>query len=61
MRWVFIVSVFFAGCSGLEKSEQENIRRVNEKGEYILRHHDEQFYKIEPAKKREIEPYSWEK
>lgn len=49
------------GCSGLEQSEQENIRKVNAKAEVILRQADEQFCRIEEPKRQVRELYSWEK
>lgn len=48
------------GCSGLEHSEQENIRRVNAKAEVILRQEEEKFCTITAPKQRVREPYSWE-
>lgn len=48
------------GCSGLERSEQEKIRKVNAKADVIFRHEDEKFCSIETPKHRVREPYSWE-
>jgi hypothetical protein len=57
---VGIVGIFLCGCSGLERSEQEKIRKVNAKAEMISRQEDEKFCPIEVPKQRTREPYSWE-
>jgi len=48
------------GCSGLEQSEQESLRRNNAKGEFILRNHEERHYPIETPKQHIRKRYSWE-
>ena len=48
------------GCTGLEKSEQEKLRDLNAKGEYIYRNHDEVAYHVQPPRPREREAYPWE-
>lgn len=55
-----VCGLFFLGCSGLERSEQEKIRKVNAKAEVIFRHEDEKFCMIDTPKQRIREPYSWE-
>ena len=55
-----LLLVLVCGCSGLERSEQEKIRKVNAKAEVILRDEEEQFCKIETPKHRVRAPYSWE-
>lgn len=49
-----------AGCSGLEKSEQEKLRDSNAKGEYVYRNHDEVAYPVPTPRHREREAYPWE-
>lgn len=53
--------VFLLGCSGLEKSEQEKIRKVNAKVEEIYRLDEEKAFSIETPTQRVKEPYPWEK
>ncbi len=57
---ICFLSIWLSGCSGLEQSEQEKLRRMNTKGEFIHRNHDESYYtlQIPPQKKREL--YPWE-
>ena len=54
--WLFLMS-----CSGLEQSEQENLRRNNVNAEFILRNRNECHYLLETPKHRIRKPYSWEK
>ncbi|HEY5235564.1 MAG TPA: hypothetical protein VIJ14_05255 [Rhabdochlamydiaceae bacterium] len=57
----FFLLLVLAGCSGLEQSEQERIRRMNAKGEFIYREHDERLYpETPPPKQRYREKYPWE-
>lgn len=49
-----------AGCSGLEHSEREKIRRRNCKGEYIYRSRGECNYAIAPPAHTPRAPYPWE-
>src|SRR5579862_9121325 len=58
--WTIPVLLFLFSCSGLEHSEQENLRRANAKGEFIHRTHDEYHYAIETPKHLMRERYSWE-
>jgi hypothetical protein len=51
---------FLWGCSGLEQSEQEKLRRNNAKGEFIYRSHNEFIYPVENPKHRIREKYPWE-
>ena len=51
---------FLVGCSGLEKSEQDKLRDLNAKGEYVYRNHDEIAYPVQPPRPREREAYPWE-
>lgn len=57
----FFVFSLLAGCSGLEQSEQESLRRNNAKGEFILRNHDEYHYTIDIPKHFVRERYPWER
>jgi hypothetical protein len=52
--------IFLSGCSSLEQSEEEKMRRRNAKGEYIVRRHDEQLFSIEEPKLKKRESYPWE-
>lgn len=58
---VCVCGVFLFGCSGLERSEQEKIRKVNAKAEVIFRHEDEKFCSIETPKHQVRDSYSWER
>ena len=49
-----------AGCSSSEESAEERMRRLNQKGEYIYRHHDEHLFTLEPPQKKTAEIYPWE-
>lgn len=57
---ICFLSICLSGCSGLEQSEQEKLRRMNTKGEFIHRNHDESYYTLQtpPQKKRDL--YPWE-
>src|SRR5258708_25110406 len=48
------------GCSGMEQSEREKIRRLNCKGEPIYRNHDDLFYPISPPTHTPRTCYPWE-
>ena len=54
------VMLLLSSCSGLENSEQENLRRNNAKADFILRNHDEFHYTIQTPKQRQREHYPWE-
>lgn len=57
---LFIISLLLAGCSGLERSESQKLKRYNQKGEYVYRHSNEHLFPIELPKHREREKYPWE-
>ncbi|MCH9631046.1 MAG: hypothetical protein S4CHLAM37_10590 [Chlamydiia bacterium] len=57
----YILLALLTACSGLERSEQDRMRRVNAKAEEIYRLKGENFLSIETPKKRKREPYSFEK
>jgi hypothetical protein len=51
---------FLTSCSGMEQSEQDKLRRLNAKGEFIHRKHDECHYPLETPEHYVRERYSWE-
>lgn len=55
-----IIIILLSGCASPEKSEQEKLRELNAKGEFIYRKSNEVFYTPQPLKVRVLEPYSWE-
>jgi hypothetical protein len=52
--------MMITGCSGLEESEKEKIRKLNAQGEYILRGEDEYSYQYMPPVHRVRDKYPWE-
>jgi hypothetical protein len=54
------IALLLAGCSGMENSEQEKLRRLNVKGEFIHRNHEESQYPLTTPKHRVREKYPWE-
>lgn len=61
MKASYFFLLVLTACSGLEQSEQERIRRMNAKGEYIYRAHDDRLYpETPPPKQRHREKYPWE-
>ena len=50
-----------AGCSGMEHSEQEKLKKLNAKREFIHRTHDEHYYVLQMPEHRVRGPYPWEK
>lgn len=59
-KGLIVLLLLLSACSGLEQSEQENLRRFNAKGEFIYRNHNEYLYAIAPPEQRVRERYSWE-
>ncbi|MBS0619900.1 MAG: DUF882 domain-containing protein [Verrucomicrobia bacterium] len=53
--------LLLAACTGMEQSEQEQIRRSNARGEFVYRNADEIAYPLEVPKHRVRERYPWEK
>ncbi len=53
--------IILCGCSGLEHSEYEKVRRNNAKGEFVYRHHNEYLYPIQTPERQTREKYPWEK
>jgi hypothetical protein len=51
---------FLASCSGMEQSEQEKLRRLNARGEFIHRTHDECHYPLQTPERYVRERYPWE-
>ncbi len=56
-----ILFFFSAGCFGIERTENEKIRRRNCKGESIYRSHDEYTFAIHPPAQTLRDPYPWER
>lgn len=56
----FCYLLSFLGCSGLEKTEYDKLRRKNCKGEFITRKKGEYLAPLATPKLREREPYPWE-
>lgn len=54
------LSVCLSGCSGLEQSEHDNLRRMNTQGEFIHRAHNETYYTLETPTQKKRELYPWE-
>jgi hypothetical protein len=54
------IALILAGCSGLENSEQEKLRRLNAKGEFVYRNHDECHYPLTVPQLRVRKKYPWE-
>ncbi len=57
---ICFLSLSLSGCSGLEQSEQEKLRRMNTKGEFIHRTHNESYYTLQDPVQRQRELYPWE-
>ncbi len=63
LKKFFTISILlhcFSGCSGLEESEKEKIRKANATAERIYRNQGEYPYQIDPERHREREAYPWE-
>lgn len=58
--YLLTLLVALAGCSGLEDSEKERIRRMNATGEYIYRSCDEIYFALPPLTKYLRPLYPWE-
>lgn len=54
------MTLLFCSCSGIERSENEKIRRRNCKGEYIYRKHNEFTHAISSPKHTPRSTYPWE-
>ena len=52
--------LLLTGCSGMEQSEQEKLRRLNAKGEFVHRNHDEFHYSLSTPEHKVREKYPWE-
>lgn len=57
---VLLLSLVLAGCSGLEDSEREKIRKMNATGEHIYRSHDEVLFAVKKPTHYVRENYPWE-
>lgn len=58
--FLFYLSLIFTSCSGLEKGEEQKLRRQNAKAELIYRRHDEIHYAIPAIQGRVRDHYPWE-
>lgn len=60
----FISTILFAACAACSSPEeqlQSDLRRQNQKGEFIYRKSDEYFFVLKPPKQQEPPVYPWEK
>lgn len=56
----FFIIFLGSACSSSEDSKNENLRKFNQKGEYIYRKHNEYFFNPPAPEKNIIESYPWE-
>lgn len=54
-----LVLMLLTSCSGMEESEQRDIRKINAKGEFIYRKQNDQPIVITPPRQQKKEPYPW--
>lgn len=61
--FLFLIITSCGGCSSSTEDTQEaqQLRKRNQKGEYIYRKHDESFFTIPPAEKISPVAYPWDK
>lgn len=59
--FLVLLPLLLGACSGIERSENEKIRRRNCKGEYIYRTHDEYTCAISTPAHTPRPPYPWER
>lgn len=57
---ILAMALILFGCSGIERSEEDKIRRRNCKGEYIHRKQNENYYSITPPIYTPRSAYPWE-
>ena len=55
-----VTALLLAGCSGMERSEQEKLRRLNAKGGFVHRNHDDYHYSLTTPEHRVRDKYPWE-
>jgi len=58
--YILAMALILFGCSGIERSEEDKVRRRNCKGEYIHRKHDESFCQIAFPASAPRSAYPWE-
>ena|ERR1700722_4779289 len=59
--FIYFMGIFLlVGCSGMQNSEQEKLRRQNAKGEFVHRRHDEFHYLLPTPEHWVREKYPWE-
>lgn len=57
---VLSCALLLSGCSGMEKSEQEKLRQLNAKAEFIHRNHEDSKYPLTTPSHRVRNKYPWE-
>jgi len=61
LRWVlFMMAGLLVACSTSEEDSGEKMRQLNQKGEYIYRHHDEYLFNVASPEKQTPDSYPWE-
>ena len=60
LRYILATALLLSGCSGIERSETEKIRRRNCQGESIYRKQGEKLYAIASPAATPRLPYPWE-
>lgn len=58
--YILFLIVALAGCSGLEDSEKEKLRKMNATGEHIYRSHEEALFAVNKPVHFVRENYPWE-
>jgi hypothetical protein len=56
----FLLLFLVYSCSSLEEPPEEKMRQLNQKGEYLYRHHDEYLLNIPLPQRKKNETYFWE-
>lgn len=60
MNRVLFLILFLAGCSGLEKSEYETVKKKNATKEQVYRQSDSYLYSLQTPTAKDQERYPWE-
>ena len=58
--YILAMALILFACSGIERSENDKVRRRNCKGEYIQRNHEENFCSIAPPLQGKRPAYPWD-
>jgi hypothetical protein len=56
----YLCAILLVGCSGMEHSELEKLKKMNARGEFVHRNHDEYHYAIATPEHHLREKYPWE-